>query len=87
MDLHGFSSAEEPMAPAVAVRRFLDALGIDPSWIPTDLDAQAALYRSLVADRRMLIVLDNAATADQVVPLLPGLHRAGHRPRQAGLSD
>ncbi|MDX8141647.1 BTAD domain-containing putative transcriptional regulator [Lentzea sp. BCCO 10_0061] len=72
VDLHGFSSTQEPMATEVAVRGFLDALGVDPGSIPTDLDAQAALYRSLVADRRMLIVLDNAATADQVVPLLPG---------------
>ncbi|MET8760658.1 BTAD domain-containing putative transcriptional regulator [Lentzea sp. NPDC004782] len=72
VDLHGFSPAEEPMAPEVAVRRFLDALRVDPSRIPTDLDAQAALYRSLGAGKRMLIMLDNAATADQVVPLLPG---------------
>ncbi|GAA1286355.1 hypothetical protein GCM10009634_34930 [Saccharothrix xinjiangensis] len=72
VDLRGFSPDSDPMEMGVAVRGFLDALGVEPGRIPTDLHAQAALYRSLVADRRMLIVLDNAASAEQAAPLLPG---------------
>ncbi|MEU4449596.1 tetratricopeptide repeat protein [Actinosynnema sp. NPDC050801] len=72
VDLRGFSPTGESVQPAVAVRGFLDALGVEANRIPTDLDAQAALYRSLVAGRRMLIMLDNAATSEQVAPLLPG---------------
>ncbi|NUT96471.1 MAG: tetratricopeptide repeat protein [Saccharothrix sp.] len=72
VDLHGFSHADRPVTPDTALFGFLVALGIAPDRVPADQDAKAALYRSVVADKRMLVVLDNAATADQVVPLLPG---------------
>jgi tetratricopeptide (TPR) repeat protein len=71
VDLRGFDPGGRAVDPAEAVRRFLDALEVPPSRIPADLDAQTALSRSLLADKRMLIVLDNARDAVQVRPLLP----------------
>lgn len=72
VDLRGFSPDSDPMDPTVAVRGFLDALGVEPGRIPVAPHAQAALLRSLVADKRMLLVLDNAAETAQITPLLPG---------------
>ncbi|MCG7203588.1 ATP-binding protein [Streptomyces arenae] len=72
VDLRGFSPDSDPMDPAVAVRGFLDGLGVEPGRVPLAAHAQAALFRSLVADRRMLLVLDNAADTAQITPLLPG---------------
>lgn len=72
VNLRGFQPGAAVMDPAHAVRGFLDALGVPPQRIPADPDAQAALYRTVLAGRRILIVADNARDADQVRPLLPG---------------
>jgi DNA-binding SARP family transcriptional activator/Tfp pilus assembly protein PilF len=71
VNLRGFDPSGAPMTPAEAVRGFLDAFAVPPGRIPLGLEAQAGLYRSLLADRRVLVVLDNAATVEQVRPLLP----------------
>lgn len=71
LDMRGFHTGL-PMAPAEALPLSLAALGVAADQVPVSLDAQVALYRSTLADRRVLLVLDNVADADQVRPLLPG---------------
>lgn len=71
-DLRGFDPSGAVVSPAAALGRFLHALGASAQRVPAELDAQAALFRSLLADRRMLVVLDNARDDDQVRHLLPG---------------
>ena len=70
-DLRGYA-VEEPLSPVVVLAQFLRALGVPDSQVPLDRDDQVSLYRSLLADRRVVIVLDNAAGPEQVRPLLPG---------------
>ncbi|WP_433305067.1 BTAD domain-containing putative transcriptional regulator [Actinoplanes sp. CA-030573] len=72
VNLRGFDPSGQQVSTETAVRGFLDALGVPPDAVPADLPAQVGLYRSLVADRRMLVLLDNARDTGQVVDLLPG---------------
>ncbi|MET0133714.1 MAG: BTAD domain-containing putative transcriptional regulator, partial [Kibdelosporangium sp.] len=70
IDLRGYDPAS-PVSSAQALTQCLRALGAPAQHVPATLDEQIALYRSLLADRRLLVVLDNAANAEQVRPLLP----------------
>lgn len=89
VNLRGYDPGE-PVPAQQALRGFLRALGVSADDVPQDLDDAAGLYRSLLAERRMLILLDNAATVRQVRPLLPGsgdsLVVVTSRSRLAGLA-
>ncbi|MFC4536211.1 AfsR/SARP family transcriptional regulator [Sphaerisporangium dianthi] len=69
-DLHG--GASRPASPMHVLERFLRVLGVPGAAIPDGLEERAEMYRALLADRKMLIVLDNAGSESQVLPLLPG---------------
>jgi DNA-binding SARP family transcriptional activator len=71
VDLRGYAS-ERPVRPADALGRFLRALGVPAGHVPPDESEAAALYRTTMAGRRVLVLVDNAATAEQVRPLVPG---------------
>jgi DNA-binding SARP family transcriptional activator/Tfp pilus assembly protein PilF len=71
VNLRGYDPAQ-PMPAADALARFLRVLGVPDRDIPPEGDERAARYRSLLAGKRILVVLDNAGSADQVRPLLPG---------------
>lgn len=71
LDLRGYGP-EPPVEPADALARLLRGLGVSGPELPAETGDRAALYRTLLADRRTLVVLDNAADAEQTRPLLPG---------------
>ncbi|WP_433517229.1 BTAD domain-containing putative transcriptional regulator [Nonomuraea sp. CA-143628] len=72
VNLRGFDRGGRMVAPEEALRDFLTALGVSPANMPSGLDALAARYRTHLAGRRMLVLLDNARDVEQVMPLLPG---------------
>ena len=71
VNLRGFDPSGVPLTPGEAIRGFLHALGVPAERVPRDPDSRAALYRSLPADKQVLILLDNARDEQQVRPLLP----------------
>lgn len=72
VDLHGSAEGQPPTEPGDALAAVLRALGVSGQDMPVEVDERAALYRSLLDARQMLIVLDDAATVPQLSPLLPG---------------
>lgn len=89
VNLRGYDPGP-PVSPEAALEHFLRTFGVDSGSTPSDLHARAALFRSLVADQKLLILLDNAMSPTQVRPLLPGtsscLVVVTSRSRLAGLS-
>ncbi|MFI6641234.1 BTAD domain-containing putative transcriptional regulator [Streptomyces sp. NPDC050504] len=71
-DLRGYDETEAPRRPGAVLDRFLRALGMPGEQIPTDQHERTALFRSVLDGRRVLIVLDNARSFQQIRPLLPG---------------
>ena len=71
VNLRGFDQSGEPAEPEVALRDFFEALGVPQRRVPASLEAQTGLFRSLLEGKRMLLLLDNARSTEQVRPLLP----------------
>jgi DNA-binding SARP family transcriptional activator len=72
VNLRGFDPSGSPTEPETALRGFFDALGVPPRQVPGSVEAQTGLFRSLLEGKRMLLLLDNARSTEQVRPLLPG---------------
>jgi tetratricopeptide (TPR) repeat protein len=72
VDLHGHTPGQLPADPADVLAALLAADGVDPRYLPAGLDGRAAMWRGRMAGKRVLLILDNAASSGQVTPLLPG---------------
>jgi DNA-binding SARP family transcriptional activator len=72
LNLRGFDPSGISTEPGDALRYFSEALGVPPQQVPSSLEAQTGLFRSLLEGKRVLLLLDNARSTDQVRPLLPG---------------
>jgi DNA-binding SARP family transcriptional activator len=72
IDLHAHTPGREPLAAEDVLAGLLAASGVDPRFVPRDLDERAAVWRDRMAGQRVLLVLDNADSSAQVAPLLPG---------------
>ncbi|MFI6096923.1 BTAD domain-containing putative transcriptional regulator [Lentzea sp. NPDC051213] len=72
VDLHGHSGGQEPMDPAAALAELLEAVGVPAASIPATLEQRVAVWRTQLVNRKVLLVLDNAVSAAQIEPLLPG---------------
>jgi len=72
VNLHGHTPGQQPADPADVLATLLAADGVEPGYLPDGLDARAAMWRDRLMGKRVLLILDNAASSDQVVPLLPG---------------
>ncbi|HIV57988.1 MAG TPA: tetratricopeptide repeat protein [Candidatus Stackebrandtia faecavium] len=73
LNLRGFEPQRSPMSAKDALGQALSSIGVESSTQPRELDARACLFRSLLADRRILLILDNARDDAQLIPLLPGV--------------
>jgi tetratricopeptide (TPR) repeat protein len=71
-DLHGHTPGREPVTPLDGLAGLLAAIGVEPRSVPPDVEGRSAMWRDRMAGQRALVVLDNAASSEQVAPLLPG---------------
>jgi DNA-binding SARP family transcriptional activator/tetratricopeptide (TPR) repeat protein len=72
IDLHAHTPGHDPVHPEDALAGLLTAVGVDPRYLPGDLEGRAAMWRDRLAGQRALLILDNAASSTQVASLLPG---------------
>ena len=72
VDLHGYDPNQEPLGAGEVLSRFLRTLGVPSPDLPVTVEERSALFRTLIADRRMVVMLDNARGSTELLPLLPG---------------